>query len=458
MSTGNQGLADRSVGIGLKALRTLAGSDLLDRIGIRRQVERTLFRASRDGFRSAAAASRTFKAAQRLTGPARQAPAKRGGLFDITPDEEQQMLQEAAKAFAAEQIRPAAAAADAACSTPKELLDQANELGVNMLGVPEELGGVMAEQAAVTGALIAFELAHGDLGIAYAALAPGAVATAIGRFGDADQQAAYLPPFTGENTPAAALAVLEPRPLFDPLKLQTTARRDGEDWVLSGVKSLVARAGDCELFVIAANTDGAPGASGAASNGASGAGGPALFVVESSTKGLSIQPEPAMGLRPAATGRLLIEDVRVPAGALLGGGEPEVYEECIQRGRIAACALSVGACQAVLDYLIPYVNERTAFGEPISNRQSVAFGVADVGIETEGARLLTLRAAARADEGRSFAHEAALARRLCASKAMSIGSEGVQLLGGHGYVKDHPVERWYRDLRAIGVLEGALLV
>jgi alkylation response protein AidB-like acyl-CoA dehydrogenase len=274
-------------------------------------------------------------------------------------------------------------------------------------------------------------------------LAPGAVASAIGLFGDADQQAAYLPAFAGESPPAAALALLEPQPLFDPLRLATKAHRDGGDWVLDGVKSLLARPGECELFVIAAEAQEL---------------GPALFVVESSTQGLSVQAEPAMGLRAAATGRLLIEGVRVSAGAILADGAREAYLECIQRARIAWCALSTGTAQAVLDYAIPYVNERTAFGEPISNRQAVAFGVADIGIETEAMRLLTYRAAARADQGADFAHEAALARRLCAAKGMKIGSEGVQLLGGHGYVKEHPVERWYRDLRAAGVMEGALLV
>lgn len=449
MGSVNQGIADRGVAVGLRALRVLASSDALDRVGIRRQVERALFRASRDGFRSATAISRSFKAAQRLTSPARQAPVRQSGLFDITPDDEQQMLQEAAKAFAAEQIRPAAQAADEACATPEELISQANELGVNMLGVPEQLGGVMEQQAAVSGALIAMELGHGDLGIAYSLLAPGAVATAIGRFGDAGQQAAYLPPFTGEQVPVASLAMLEPRPLFDPLKLQTKAIRDGGDWVLSGEKSLVAKAGDCELFLIAAEADGvAP----------EGEPGPALFIVESSTKGLSVEPEPSMGLRAASTGRLIAEQVRLPQSALLGGGDPSVYRECLHRAQIAWCALATGACQAVLDYLIPYVNERTAFGEPISNRQAVAFGVADVGIEKEAMRLLTLRAASRADEGRDFGREAALARRLCAEQAMRIGSQGVQLLGGHGYVKEHPVERWYRDLRAVGVMEGALLV
>jgi alkylation response protein AidB-like acyl-CoA dehydrogenase len=439
----DKGMAERGMGFGLRALNRLAGSDLLDRIRLRKQVERALFQGTKGGFRSVTAAGRTFKAAQRLGKPARQARGKSKGLFDLTPDDEQQMFQEAGRAFAAEKIRPAALQADADRETPAELLAQATELGVSMLGVPEELGGVMHEQSAVTSVLIGEALAHGDMGIAYAALAPGAVATAIGLWGSAEQEATYLPAFTGSDVPAAALAILEPLPLFDPLAPRTTARRDGEDWVLDGAKSLLARATDCELFAIAAEAEGI---------------GPALFVVESGTKGLSVEDEPAMGLRAAATGRLLIEGARVPAGALLGEGRRDDYVECVDRARVAWCALAVGTSQAVLDYAIPYVNERTAFGEPISNRQAVAFAISDLGIESDGMRLATYRAASRADRGEDFAREAAIARRLCAAKGMRIGSEGVQLLGGHGYVKEHPVERWYRDLRAAGVMEGALLV
>jgi alkylation response protein AidB-like acyl-CoA dehydrogenase len=439
----DRSVAERSMGFGLRALNRLAGSDLLDRIRIRKKVERALFQGTKGGFRTATAAGRTFKAAQRLGKPARQAKGKSKGLFDVTPDDEQQMFQEAGRAFAEEKVRPAALEADDACETPKEVLDQAAELGVNMLGVPEELGGVMHEQSAVTAVLIGEALAHGDMGIAYAALAPGAVATAIGLWGSAEQEATYLPAFTGEDVPAAALAILEPRPLFDPLKLETAARRDGEDWVLDGAKSLLARAQECELFVIGAEAEGI---------------GPALFVVESGTKGLSVETEPAMGLRPAATGRLLIEEVRLPAAALLGEGRREDYVECVNRSRIAWSSLATGTAQAVLDYVIPYVNDRQAFGEPISNRQGVAFAVSDIGIETDGMRLAVYRAASRADRGEEFAREAALARRLCAAKGMAIGSDGVQLLGGHGFVKEHPVERWYRDLRAAGVMEGALLV
>ncbi len=439
----DQGIAERSMGVGLRALNWLAGSDLLDRIRLRKQVERALFQTTKGGFRTATAAGRTFKAAQQLGKPARQKRSKSSGLFDVSPDDEQQMFQEACQAFAAGEVRPAALGADADSKTPPELLAQAAELGVNMLGVPEELGGVMHEQSAVTSVLVGEALAQGDMGIAYATLAPGAVATAIGLWGTAEQEATYLPAFTGEDVPAAALAMLEPRPLFDPLQLETKARREGGDWVLDGAKSLVARPAECELFVIAAEAEGI---------------GPALFVVESGTAGLATEPEPAMGLRPAATGRLLIEGVRVPAAALLGEGKREDYVECVNRARIAWSALAVGASQAVLDYVIPYVNERQAFGEPISNRQAVAFGVAEIGIETDGMRLATYRAASRADRGDDFARETALARKLAATKGMAIGSEGVQLLGGHGFVKEHPVERWYRDLRAAGVMEGALLV
>ncbi len=435
--------SERGMGLGLRALNRLAGSELLDRVGQRGRVERWVFQGTRGGFRAAEATSRRFSAAARLTRPVRQGHARASELFDLSLDEEQQMLREAIGAFAVEQVRPAALAADDACATPVELLAQASELGMTTLGVPEELGGVMAERSAITSVLVAEALAHGDVGIALAALAPGAVATALGLWGDALQQSTYLPAFTGESPPAAALALLEPQALFDPLKLTTRARREEGEWVLTGTKTLVPCAGRAELFVIAAAADGL---------------GPSLFVVESSTAGVSSEAEPGMGLRAAETGRLTLAGARLPASALLGEGRREVYLECVQRARIAWCALAVGAAQAVLDYVIPYVNARVAFGEPISNRQAVAFTVADVAIELEGMRLLTYRAANRADIGASFDRESALARRLCADKGARIGSDGVQLLGGHGYVKEHPVERWYRDLRALGVMEGALLV
>ncbi len=165
-----------------------------------------------------------------------------------------------------------------------------------------------------------------------------------------------------------------------------------------------------------------------------------------------------MGIRAAATACLRFDGVALPAGALLGDGDPDVYRDCVQLGRLAWCAVSVGTAQAVLDYVIPYIKDRSAFGEPVSSRQAVAFTVANMAIELEGMRLATYRAASRVDQGLEFAREVTLARRLCAERGMTIGSDGVQMLGGHGFVKEHPVERWYRDLRSAGVYEGALLV
>lgn len=434
---------ERGMGLGLRALRHLSSTEILDRLGIRTHFERVLYSSTKNGMRSATAAGRAFKAASTLGKPARQPRTESRGLFDLTPTDEQQMLVEAVGEFAAAEVRPAAAAADAACETPADLLDQATALGVNMLGVPEEVGGVMSERSAVAGVLITEALAHGDAGIAAATLSAGAVAGALGLWGDADQQATYLPAFTEDSSPAASLAVTEPRALFDPLLLDTRAHRQGNDWILNGEKSLVARAADAELFLVAADAEEF---------------GPVLVLIESGTEGLTISPEPAMGLRPAATHRLMLEEVRVPAAALLGGGDPAIFPESVHRSRIAWSALSVGCCQAVLDYVKEYVNERVAFGEPISHRQAVAFTVSRIAIELDGMRLATYRAAALADQGLHFGRAAAVARRLAADKGMQIGSDGVQLLGGHGYVKEHPVERWYRDLRAAGIAEGGLLV
>ncbi|MGI8412765.1 MAG: acyl-CoA dehydrogenase family protein [Solirubrobacteraceae bacterium] len=444
--------------IGLRALNRFAASELVDRFGLRRSANRFVHGASKSTVRAAARTGRTFAAAQRLSRPARQVRTPTSDRFDLRPTDEQQMLRDSVGDFALQQLRPAAQAADYACETPPELLAQSNELGLAMVGVPEALGGAVPERSAVTSVLMSEALARGDMGIALACLASAGVSTALSLWGDADQQSTYLTEFLGEQVPAAAVAVLEPHGLFDPFKLRTRARRAHGGYVLAGVKSLVPRAGNGELFVVAAALEAPDPGRGPAGAAACGRGAPALFIVESKTAGISVEADPGMGVRAAATGRLIFEDVRLPAGALLGEARPEVYRECVQLSRLGWCALAVGTAQAVLDYVIPYVNERTAFGEPISHRQAVAFTVANIAIELEGMRLATYRAASRADQGMSFAREVTLARRLCGEHGMAIGSDGVQLLGGHGYVKEHPVERWYRDLRAVAVMEGALLV
>ena len=242
------------------------------------------------------------------------------------------------------------------------------------------------------------------------------------------------------------MVINEPRALFDPFALQTKATRSPSGFRLSGVKSLVPAAADAELFIVAAELDGRP----------------ALFIVESDTAGLSVEADPSMGLRAAGLGRLILDNVAVGADAVLGDSDAKIraaeYGDAVQLARLGWASLAIGTGQAVLDYVIPYVNEREAFGEPISHRQAVAFMVANMAIELDGLRLVTLRGASRAEQGLSFAREAALARKLATDKGMQIGLDGVQLLGGHGFTKEHPVERWYRDLRSVGVAEGIVLV
>ena len=181
-------LAQQGTQVALRGLNRLASLDLIDRAGLRGLTERLVYRGTRNGFRAANAAGRSFAAVQKLAQPARQPRAKRSGGFDVTPDDEQLMMQEAVGDFASQRLRKAAQQADADCAAPEELLEQSAELGIAMLGVPEELGGAFAERSAVTSALITEALAGGDMGLAFAALAPAAVSTAIGLWGDAEQQ------------------------------------------------------------------------------------------------------------------------------------------------------------------------------------------------------------------------------------------------------------------------------
>jgi len=185
-----------------------------------------------------------------------------------------------------------------------------------------------------------------------------------------------------------------------------------------------------------------------------------LFIVPGASKGVSFKASPAMGLRSAEVGRLKLDKVQLDKNALVGAGNPSYkqfnYNQFVDSGNLTWCAMAIGCCQAALDYLIPYVNERYAFGEPISHRQSVAFMIADMKVEIESMRLLVWKAASRFERGEEFHRDAFLAHHLCMEKSMEIGTNTVQLLGGHGFTKEHPAERWYRDLRVLSIINGGL--
>jgi hypothetical protein len=447
---------DRKTGVGLQphkrtgidiaiaVITPIVGQEFLDKYHLRDPLNRGLRYGTKAIFSAAGATTRQFKRAQNLRGGPTRLKSSGKDYFDLTPDDEQKMIVETLDEFAQEVLRPAAHDADEAATCPADLISKAAELGITAINIPEDFEGIAAHRSSVTNVLAAEALAYGDMGLALPILAPGGVAAALTHWGSADQQATYLHEFAGENVPQACVAIAEPQPLFDPTRLKTTAVRTPSGYRLDGVKSLVPAAADAELFIVGAQLNGKP----------------ALFIVESSAKCLTVKADPSMGIRAAALGRVELSGVPVPLYARLGEDEATDtdYSEAIALSRLGWAALAVGTSHAVLDYVIPYVKERQAFGEPIAHRQAVAFMCANIAIELDGLRLITWRGAARAEQGLPFTREAALAKRLGSDKGMQIGLDGVQLLGGHGYTKEHPVERWYRDLRAIGVAEGVVVI
>jgi alkylation response protein AidB-like acyl-CoA dehydrogenase len=430
--------------IGLAIITPLLGQDFLDKYNLRDPLNRGLRYGVKTVFSVTGATNRQFK---RVSGTKRGPNRlKKSGAdyFDLTPDDEQKLIVETVNEFAEQVMRPAAREADESAGYPQDLVAKATELGITAINVPENFEGIAAHRATVTNALVAEALGYGDMGLALPIMAPAGVASALTHWGSADQQATYLSEFAGESVPQACVAIAEPQPLFDPTALKTTAVRTPSGYRLDGVKSLVPAAANAELFIVAAQLNGKP----------------ALFIVESSSSGLTVKPDPGMGIRAAALGQVQLDHVNVPLSARLGeeGAADADYSEVVALSRLGWAALAVGTAHAVLDHAVPYVKERHAFGEPIAHRQAVAFMCANIAIELDGLRLITWRGAARADHGLPFAREAALAKRLGTDKGMQIGLDGVQLLGGHGYTKEHPVERWYRDLRAIGVAEGVVVI
>jgi alkylation response protein AidB-like acyl-CoA dehydrogenase len=432
------------IDIGLALITPLVGQEFLDKYHLRDPLNRALRYGVKTTFSVAGAGTRQFERVQGRRGGPTRLKASGKHYFDLTPDDDQKLIVETVSEFAEEILRPAAREADDNARYPRDLITKAAELGITAINIPEDFEGIAAHRSTVTNALVAEALAYGDMGLALPILAPGGVASALTHWGSGDQQATYLGAFAGDDVPQACVAIAEPHALFDPTALKTTAVRTPSGYRLDGVKSLVPAAVDAELFIVAAQLSGKP----------------ALFIVESSSPGLSVKPDPGMGIRSAALGQVELDHVTIPLSARLGEDEATDadYSEAIALARLGWAALAVGTCHAVLDYVVPYVKERHAFGEPIAHRQSVAFLCADIAIELDGLRLTTWRGAARAEQGLPFAREAARAKRLGTDRGMQIGLDGVQLLGGHGYTKEHPVERWYRDLRAVGVAEGVVVI
>ncbi len=426
-------MMNKAQGIGLSLITKLAGSDVLDQLKLRKFVEKSLYQGSKTGFKVLTKTQKAFKPQpidkQRLPNQINK------NLFDLSLTEEQQMTADAMSQFAQEVLYTLAHDADHNAQFPEQLWQHLVDLGLNYYALPEALGGVAAEQNIVSNILIAESLAKGDFSLTAGLLSTFSVINAITRWGSTQVQSMYLPCFAEDTDVTATFAVQEATPAFNPFQLKTTATESNGQILINGEKTLVVLGDTADVFLVSAEFDGEAN----------------IFVVQCDDS-ISIKANPAMGLKAAETATLRFNNT--PALPL--GDADFDYTAFVDLGNLMWCAMAVGTCEAIKEYCIKYANERTAFGEPISHRQSVAFIIADMAIEIDAMRMLVLNAASLAEAGQQFHREAYLARLLCAEKSMKIGTDGVQILGGHGFTKEHPVERWYRDLRATAILHSGL--
>jgi alkylation response protein AidB-like acyl-CoA dehydrogenase len=315
------------------------------------------------------------------------------------------------------------------------LLDAISGFGLALMPIPEALGGVAMPRSPLSNALAVEDLAQGDMSHTLAALQPMAAVNALMDFGDEQQQERWLPALAAETFTGAALAVNEPRATFEPAAPATMASKDGGIYTLNGVKSLVPMAAQCEWFVVVAAIDGEV----------------AGFVVPAEAEGLSIESESYMGLRSANMATLTLENVAVPARDRLPGFD---LNRLLGLSRIGQCALAVGCCQAVMEYSIPYVKERKAFGKPVAAFQNTQFKIAEMHTKLEVARAYVDRCLELHLKKELDIPTAAAAKYYITDLQCEVIDECVQLHGGYGYMWEYPVARMFADSRVQRIYGG----
>jgi acyl-CoA dehydrogenase len=364
-------------------------------------------------------------------------------MINFELDEEQQLIRDTVVSFARDEIRPHAREADERGTIPTSLLQKGWELGLVQSLIPEEYGGFGNAHSAITGAVVAEELAYGDLSIATHLLAPRLVTIPVLEFGSPALKKTLLPRFVGERFAPASAAVMEPRMDFDALMPATTLKRDGDDYTLTGEKCLVPLGGDARQFLVIASL----------TNGSSHAHAHAL-IVDRDTPGLTVgERERNMGLKALFTTRLTFDACKVSRDNLLDGGEGSVVR-LANLWRVAIASMAVGVARAAYDYAREYAKDRRAFGQAIAQKQAIAFMLAEMAMEVDAMRLLTWEAAWKLDRNEDATREASLAKRYAADMALKITDNALQVLGGHGYIRDHLVELFLRNARGFATLEG----
>ena len=365
-------------------------------------------------------------------------------MFELTAEQEE--IRRVCRDFAAREIRPAAAGVDEAeDGVPMDLWHKAAGIGLTGFMLPESLGGGGMTDA-LTGCLVQEELCHGCAGIGNLITSNGFFAEPVLTLGTEEQQERWLRPLTGDRPPLTALATTEPDAGSDAAAMRTRARKVDGGYVLDGQKAWISNGGIAQFYVVFATV--APG---------TGHRGITAFLLDRDDAGLSFgEPIPKMGQRAIPNTELFLQDCFVPDDRRLGA-EGEGFRGLMttfDRSRANLAAAATGLARAATEYARDYAKERVQFGKPIAEHQAVAFRLADMALRVDASRLLAWRAAAMLDRGERATTEAAMAKLHASETAMYCTWGAVQPLGGWGYSREYPVEKWMRDAKLEEIEEG----
>jgi alkylation response protein AidB-like acyl-CoA dehydrogenase len=361
--------------------------------------------------------------------------------FDL--DEEQSDIRDMVRRFTEQEITPRAEVWNETNYFPREIYHKMAELGLMGMATPEEYGGSALSR--LSGALVYEELAKGEMATAVGLSVHNMVTGSIARFGNQEQRRCWVPRLaSGELLGAFSLS--EAGSGSDAASLQCRAERHNDVYVLNGTKMWVTNGGEAEIYLLMARTSGDKGAAGIS-----------CFVVEKGTPGFTFgKTERKMGLHSSPTRELIFENCEIPLTNRLGeeGQGFKIALSSLDGGRINIGAIAVGVAQAAFETALNYSREREQFGQPISAFQGIQFMLADMAMKIEGARLLVYEAAYKLDEGQNAGMSASIAKCFATDVAMEVTTNAVQVLGGAGYVRDYPVERYMRDVKVAQIFEG----
>ena len=362
--------------------------------------------------------------------------------FELT--EEQRMVRDTTRAYAEKELKPVASRLDHDSVYPQEQLQKLGAMGLMGVFVPEEFGGSGLDRVAYIAALEEISKVWASLGVIMS-VNNSLVCGPLARFGTEAQKKRYLPRVASGEW-LGCYALTEPAAGSDAGSIQTQAKRIGDDYVLDGNKVFTTNGSRANLAIVYAVTDPT-----SRKNGIS------AFLVERQTSGYVVDKiEDKLGLNASETAALRFENCRVPRENLLGheGEGFRIALETLDGGRVGIAAQALGIAQACLEASLAYSQERKQFGEPIANFQAIQWMLADMATEIDAARLLTYRAASLQQQGKNVTREAAMAKLFASEASNRAAYKAVQIFGGYGYIKDFPVERFFRDARVTTLYEG----